>query len=157
MTTTPPPPSQECAGGYLCPAPVHIEGCLSWDKPAPIRRRPTKTAVYSLTEGGFMVRGTDDPTQALRIAVEDQPNGDLYDLDEIVGGIARDADDKTLTDEDKAANAVDAAHYFANRLEPRNHRAGLLRISPCHCGDHGWHWDTATAPGRGVFKGVVFE
>lgn len=120
-------------------------------------RKRTATAVYTLTEGGFMVRGTDDPAEALRIALNELPNGDYWELDEVVQGIARDADDDTLTDEDKAGNAPDAAHYFARRLDPKNHRAGLMRITPCWCGDHGWHWDTAKAPGRGVFKGVVFE
>lgn len=146
----------ECTGGYACPSRDHVEGCLSGDTP-PRRRRRTKTAVYPLNEGGFMVRGTDDPTEALRIAVDGLPDGDYYNLDEVVAGIARDAYDTTLTDEDKALNAADAAHFFKNRLDPQNHRAGLLRISPCHCGDHGWHWDTAKAPGHGVFKGVVFE
>lgn len=40
-----------------------------------------------------------------------------------------------------------------------------LRISPCHCGDHGWHIDTVhededgmpdRADGRGAFLGVMF-
>jgi hypothetical protein len=143
-----PDPTQECPNG-------HTRGQeVTTPKP---RRRRTRTAVYGMIEGGFMVRGTDDPTEALRIAVDALPDGDYYDLDEMVRGIARDGYDETLTDEDKALNAVDAAHYFANRLQPRNHTRGLLRISPCHCGDHGWHWDTAKAPGHGVFKGVVFE
>jgi hypothetical protein len=143
-----PDPNQECPNG-------HTRGqAVTMPKP---RRRRTKTAIHTLVEGGFLVRGTDDPTEALRVAVDELPNGDYWELDDLVAGIARDADDETLTDEDKAINAVDAAHYFANRLNPQNHTAGLMRMAPCFCGDHSWHWMEAKAPGRGVFKGVVFE
>jgi hypothetical protein len=98
-----------------------------------------------------MVRGTLDPTEAIRLAVE---SFDVYEIEDLTTALLP---EYFPNEEDGEAAKTEAAQYFARLLNPKNHRAGLLRISPCHCGDHGWHWDTAAAPGHGVFKGVVFE
>lgn len=50
-------------------------------------------------------------------------------------------------------------------LTPQEADVRHLRISPCYCGDHGWHIDTAhededgmpdRPDGRGAFLGVMF-
>jgi hypothetical protein len=113
-----------------------------------------KTAVHTLIEGGFLVRGTTDPTEALRLAIE---SGEVYDLDEATEDISP----RDYPSNPHAAEArEEVARYLTRLLDPKNHRAGWFRISPCgaNCGEHGWHWDdTPTGPGRGNFQGVIFE
>jgi hypothetical protein len=118
-----------------------------------------KTAVHTFSEGGFMVRGTTDPFEAVKIAIEstDQP----YEMEDITCGLQPSwYDDPNRDPAYREAFKADAANYFARLLDPKNHRIGWLRISPCggNCGEHSWHWDDSpTGPGRGNFQGVIFE
>ena len=118
------------------------------------QRKRTKTGVYDLTEGGFMVRGTDDPAEALLIAINARPLA----LEDLIDVLRPEVFESTgFIDEDRENFTSNAAHAFQRWL--RNPITGWLRFSPCHslCGEHHWHWDTANGPGRGVFKGVIFE
>ena len=118
----------------------------------------SKTAVHNLSEGGFMVRGTTDPREAIRLAVEspDQP----YEMEDAICGLRPSWFEDPKRAQHAEAFKADAAHYFARLLDPKNQRIGWLRISPCggNCGEHSWHWDDSpTGPGRGNFQGVIFE
>lgn len=63
----------------------------------------SKTAIYHMTEGEVLVRGTTDPTEAIRIIVESNYE-DNWRWEEIIDGASRDGvKDETLTDEDRAA------------------------------------------------------
>lgn len=114
----------------------------------------SKTAVHTFAEGGFMVRGTTDPTEAIRLAVED---ADLYEMEDMTAPLQPSWYDDPDRAHDREAFKADAANYFATLLATA--RVGWLRISPCggDCGEHSWHWQHATGPGRGNFEGVVFE
>jgi hypothetical protein len=116
-----------------------------------------KTAVHTFSEGGFMVRGTTDPTEAIRLAVE---AFDVCELEDITAPLAPSWFGDPDRESWREAFKLDAANYFARLLDPKNHRIGWLRISPCggNCGEHSWHWDDSpTGPGRGNFQGVIFE
>lgn len=116
-------------------------------------KRP-KTAVHGFAEGGFMVRGTTDPTEAIRLAVEDC---DLYEMEDITAPLAPSWYDDPDREAWRESFKLDAANYFARLLAIA--RVGWLRISPCpgSCGEHSWHWQHADGPGRGNFEGVLFD
>lgn len=114
----------------------------------------SKTAVHGFSEGGFMVRGTTDPTEAIRLAVDDC---DLYEIEDITAPLQPSWYDDADRASWREGFKLDAANYFARLLS--NARVGWFRISPCggNCGEHSWHWQTVSGPARGNFQGVVFE
>ena len=116
-----------------------------------------KTGVYDLTEGGFMVRGTDDPFEAILLAIAARAEA----FDDVTDVLRPEHfETPSFTEEDRANFTSIAAHEFARWLNPKNQRVGWLRFTPCapsYCGEHRWHWDTASGPGRGNFRGVIFE
>lgn len=117
----------------------------------------SKTAVYPLDEG-FMVRGTTDPSEALRLAIE---SGEVCEFEDDLEVLTPEHfETPGFIQEDRDNFTANAAHRFAQLLDPRNHRVGWLRISPCPpswCGEHAWHWQHTSGPGRGNFEGVVFD
>ncbi|QIN94377.1 hypothetical protein SEA_ABBA_48 [Arthrobacter phage Abba] len=116
-------------------------------------KRP-KTAVHAFSEGGFMVRGTTDPTEAIRLAVEAV---DVCEMEDITAPLQPSWYDDPDREDWRESFKLDAANYFARLLV--NARVGWLRISPCggNCGEHAWHWQDVSGPGRGNFQGVIFE
>ncbi|KUM34559.1 hypothetical protein [Arthrobacter sp. EpRS71] len=118
----------------------------------------SKTAIYHMTEGEVLVRGTTDPTEAIRIIVESNYE-DNWRWEEIIDGASRDGvKDSTLTDEDRAAMVTEAAEFFARRLEPQNHSTGWFRKNvQAPGGDYTWMLGHMDGPGRGNFRGVLFD
>lgn len=97
----------------------------------------SKTAVHRIHDGNaeWLVRGTSDPDEALKILLEE---GDYYDLDaycEVPEG------------EEDLYDAVAVPE-----------RCGLFRINPVHPdSDYGWMLGEATKRGPGVFEGVLMD
>lgn len=93
-----------------------------------------KVQTYRIHEGSaeWLVRGTDDPKEALDILLKDQDAFDeMYWLVE-------------NKDQD---------------VEPklRVERTGYFRMNPCRTGEFGWLLGRAAGPGRGNFKGVYCD
>jgi hypothetical protein len=108
-------------------------------------------SVDFLSEGDVIVRGTDDPMQALAWAVgemDDITHGDLID------GV-QPGDE---VDPVGVQDAADWCHDMLSRARVGYYRkAGCLPYSYGACS--GWSWQLlyADGPGRGAFLGVYFE
>lgn len=114
------------------------------------------TAVHFYVEDGFLVRGTQDPTVALGLAVAED---DEFEARFYAADVARrnatehEQDGPPSTEEiDDLANLL---HGLILTAKP-----GLFRMVPATAGDaeDGYSWWTVYAerPGRGTFAGVEF-
>lgn len=102
--------------------------------------------IASLDEGGMFAR-IDKHT--------------LVDLDEVLFEMVEHRRDEDYwTEEDWQDDRPTVLSFQQPEADVRH-----LRISPCYCGDHGWHIDTAhedengmpdRKDGRGAFLGVMF-
>lgn len=118
----------------------------------------SKTAIYHMTEGEILVRGTTDPTDAIRIIVESNYE-DNWRWEEIIDGASRELlKDESLTAEDRSAMVSEAAHFFTRLLKPQSHSTGYFRKNvQAPGGDYAWMLGHMDGPGRGNFQGVIFE
>lgn len=123
-------------------------------------RRRSKTAVHQMVEGEVLVRGTTDPTDALRLVLEDDVP---WSWEEVLEGLEPDyheCEHVHRTEEELEAWKREAAEFFARRLDPANHRVGWFRINPVGP-DHpeGWTWQLGycDGPGPGNFQAVYFH
>lgn len=120
------------------------------------RSKTAKTAIYHMTEGEILVRGTTDPTEAIRIIVASDYE-ENWRWEEVIDGIAPDADDLDNEAEEEARK-LEAAEFFTRRLEPKNHTAGWFRRNvQAPGGDYTWMLGHENGPGRGNFRGVLFD
>lgn len=120
----------------------------------------TKHDVYALAEGETLVRGTLDPMEAIRLAVDHTED---TILDDYLWGVSREEDhngDRVYGDLDPlAVQAIaDKLHWMLTFAKP-----GLYRKNPVGRGTYadgnGWTWQLghAKAKGPGTFEGVLFE
>lgn len=118
----------------------------------------SRESIYHMTEGEILVRGTNDPTEAIRIITECDYE-ENWCWEDIIDGIRRDGTfDPTLTDHDKAALVAEAAEFFTRQLKPQNHRTGWFRKNVQPPGsDYSWMLGEPSGPGPGNFRGVVFD
>lgn len=96
--------------------------------------------IHQLTEGQIAVR-------------LDYRN--LPDLDMLMLDIWRERDDETGYRYGDPSEDDDEQTRFATQREPDWQ---WTKISPCYCGEHGWHWDSRSAvtwPKRQVDAGLV--
>jgi len=116
------------------------------------------TAIYQMTEGEVLVRGTTDPTEAIRIIVEGNYE-ENWQWEEIIDGASRDGViDPTLTEDDRAIMVAEAAAFFDRLLKPQNHSTGWFRRNvQAPGGDYTWMLGHMDGPGRGNFRGVLFD
>lgn len=80
---------------------------------------------------------------------------DLPDLDMLMLNIWQEHDDETGYRYGDPAEGDDEPTRFAVQSEPEWQ---WVKISPCHCGEHGWHWDSRSAidwPRRELEAGLV--
>jgi hypothetical protein len=108
-----------------------------------------KTAVHFYLEDGFLVRGTLDPHEALKLAVA---HDDDFEMRYWCAEMACRNDDDDPTADDVSALA-DLCHELIREARP-----GLYRIVPAQPDDdeYSWFCRPASAPGRGVFEAVSF-
>lgn len=67
---------------------------------------------------------------------------DLPDLDTLMLNIWQEHDDETGYRYGDPTEGDDEPTRFAAQSEPDWQ---WVKISPCHCGEHGWHWDARSA------------
>lgn len=109
-----------------------------------------KYGVDFMSEGDFLVRGTLDPMEALRLAVEE-------DIDCVIAGFYTTPEQEDLDPKD--------VQLLAEELHERLQKARPGYYRKVHClpgsdGDwEGWTWQLnyASGPGRGAFPGVYFR
>jgi hypothetical protein len=121
----------------------------------------TKTTVDDMAEGEFLVRGTQDPMEALRLVVDVMHENWTQDmLDGVAPGqIYRLG--QGLVDNEPNQDAIDyLAAWLYGMLEAA--QPGLYRKVNCLPGSfgegEGWRWQLgfAKTKGPGVFEGVLF-
>lgn len=90
-----------------------------------------KMKAYQIQDGSarWFVRGTTDPEEAFKVLMDEYPE----------------AEEDVWIEEDLG---------FDLELVPEVEQVGWFRFSPCTCGEHGWHLDSRSGPGRGNFVGV---
>jgi hypothetical protein len=79
----------------------------------------------------------------------------LPDLDMLMLDVWQHLDDETGYRYGDPSEVDDAPTHFAALGEPEWQWA---KISPCYCGEHGWHWDSRSAvewPKRQIEAGLV--
>lgn len=115
----------------------------------------TRYGVDAMSEGDWLVRGTDDPMRALELIV-----GELDDLSDVGWDVPSVAPNE---DEEPTPEAVaDVADWCFGMLARA--RPGYYRKNPCAPGSwerdgEGWTWmlGYANGPARGAFLGVYFR
>jgi len=114
--------------------------------PQRIQRKRTKTAVHIYREDGFLVRGTLDPMEALKLAIEE-------DEDCRIAGYYTTPDWDVIDPRDIDMLA-DILHGHLATARP-----GLYRVVPAPRDDDDYRWYVwpADARGPGVFEGVEFS
>lgn len=108
----------------------------------------TRTAhdVYDMTEGEILVRGTLDPTEALKHAID----GNSYRTDHYLHAFSEKTPEAGRVLGDTLLSMLSTA------------KPGLYRKNPVGRGtagdDQGWKWQLgfASAKGPGTFEGVLF-
>lgn len=136
-----------------------------------VKRPRTKYAVDYMSEGDWLVRGTLDPMEALRLVVDEL--GDGWATDRLLWGVSRETwpDDIDFVLPDRAGKPrygdVDQtavglmAGYLYELLEKA--RPGLYRKVHCLPSSEGyqegcsWELGYAKTKGPGVFEGVFFR
>lgn len=143
----------------------------------------SKESVRLFNDGGFIVRGTQDRSEALRIFFEDNESSEHYQWEEIGWGVYRPEyelpedhphhrskhepmliNGKLVEQEDTPQPDPELVQNFGDRLHEmlgtRDTRAGWFRWVPASA----WDRENGTAqwlseckgPGRGIFAGVAF-
>jgi hypothetical protein len=129
-------------------------------------------AVHAITGGALLVRGTQDPVQALRLVLDDRRDEDCSELEGIVTELYRPHVEMALLGSPvqpplmpgfcrTAAPSPSMVGVFADRLFDllAAARHGLYRIIPGDAGtgeEWSWHYIPQRRPGPGVFPGVEF-
>jgi hypothetical protein len=115
-----------------------------------------KTAVHFYLEDGFLVRGTLDPHEALKLAVASGEFEEHYWCAEESG---REWDDDQLSPDPETVTALgDVCHQLLSESRP-----GLYRIVPVGPNDwrrddgYAWMVHRAVRRGLGVFEAVEFR
>lgn len=123
--------------------------------------KPAPTAVYEMSEGDWLVRGTDDPMRALELIVaqlDESPDGDarLYGVAPFRPGI--DPPDYEIHPEFVAAMA-DWCYDMLVRARPGYYRRNPRSPYSWESVQDGWTWmlGYTNGPGRGTFRGVYFR
>ncbi|ACU39379.1 hypothetical protein [Actinosynnema mirum] len=110
-------------------------------------------AVHFFEEDGFLVRGTLDPREALRLAVAHDEDFEIAYQTAAEAG--RDPDRPGATPLPATVDELaDLCHDLLAEARP-----GLYRIVPARPNNHGYSWfcHTARERGLGVFEGVMFR
>lgn len=116
-------------------------------------RSKSKTAVYWMTEGECLVRGTTDPVTALGHAMDETSNGG-WNWEDAVG----ERPEPHASDREVAEHAEEAHDFCYYRLKPQNHSTGWFRKNvQAPGGDYTWMLGQPDGPGRGNFQGVLFD
>lgn len=106
----------------------------------------SKTSVHFLVEEGILVRGTLDPHEALRLAI-DSNDGYLYDC-------VRDVDRKAPIDPVMITAFGNHLHGLLSGAKPGLYRMNVAREDDWQgCA---WYLGHGRQRGRGVFEGVTF-
>lgn len=141
------------------------------------------TSVRFFNDGGFIVRGTQDRLEALRIFFEDTGPDEVYPWEELGWGVYRPAyelpedhpsyrakheptaiNGKLVEQEYEVQPDTELVSNFADRLHEmlgtRDTRAGWFRWVPASAWDREngtTQWlSECKGPGRGIFAGVAF-
>jgi hypothetical protein len=111
--------------------------------------RRSKTRVHLYSEGGFLVRGTRDPHEALKLAV-------AADEDFVLGGYYCTPDwEDGIHEEGSIDILADTMHAWLKCAHPGRYR--IVPVNPRAFDDCTWRTYPAGSGGNGTFDAVEFR
>lgn len=123
---------------------------------APTKRKRSKTCVHFYREEGFLVRGTLDPMEALKLAIS-------TDSEHRIGGYWMDVIFAERHGEPfprrPDGDPAEWVRLFGDHLHAliASARPGLYRFVPTQDEDYAWYVWPAKERGPGVFEAVEFS